>query len=426
MTTVLSNKDFQGHVGAQFFGAFNDNLFKQLILFLAARKLFPGEDQQGIAFAVFALPFVLLSGLAGDLSERYSKRSIIVGMKVWEIALMVLGTWALQSMSWPFMLTLLFLMGAQSAFFGPSKYGVIPEIVPRDQLLKANGLVSMTTFLSLLLGQALAGPMLDSFGDQLWVSGVACVIIAVVGTLASMRIRPLAAVAPQTVIHRNLFSSVFKSMAELRRDPRLMPILMLNSMFWFTGGVIQQAITGLGADAYLAIPEDQNIKLSFLMITLAVAIMAGSLSVPRLRRVLRISQMVRIGSWSMFIAMTAITILTTALPGTQAAYIGCHILLAVLGFTGAFFAVPVQTFLQEAPPEGERGKAFAVNNFLNFLLIFGAGIFYMGASALKLHPGLTSAVAALLMCGVMVSVRQHVTAMDAPPSAAASAGPSPA
>lgn len=412
MKSVLSNKDFQGHVGAQFFGAFNDNLFKQLILFLAARKLFPDSDQQGVAFAAFALPFVLFSGLAGDLSERFSKRTIIVWMKVWEIALMGFGVWALQAMSWPFMLTLLFLMGAQSAFFGPSKYGVIPEIVEKDALLKANGVVSMTTFLSILLGQALAGPLLDGFGDDLWISGLACVVIAVVGTLMAARIRPLPPAAPNTHIHRNLFSSVFKSMAELRRDPRLMPVLVLNSMFWFTGGVIQQAITGLGGARYLAIPDDENIKLSLLMVTLALAIMAGSLAVPRLRRVLRTSQMVRIGAWSMLGAMSAAYLLIAALPGTATAYWGTHALLAVLGFTGAFFAVPVQTFLQDAPPEGERGKAFAVNNFLNFLLIFLAGGFYLGASALSIPPALASAIAAALMCGLLVYVGAHVRAMD--------------
>src|SRR5687768_4540923 len=75
---LLRSRSFLGLTLAQFLGAFNDNLFKQLILFLAARELFPGEDQQGIAFTVFALPFVLWSGLAGDLSERFSKRTIVV------------------------------------------------------------------------------------------------------------------------------------------------------------------------------------------------------------------------------------------------------------------------------------------------------------------------------------------------------------
>src|SRR5688572_25108911 len=95
-------RSFWHLVGAQFFGAFNDNLFKQIILFLAANLLFPGEDKQGMASAVFALPFVLFSGLAGDLSERYSKRSIIVWAKVWEIGIMALGILAFLWLHWGF------------------------------------------------------------------------------------------------------------------------------------------------------------------------------------------------------------------------------------------------------------------------------------------------------------------------------------
>ena len=64
------NRSFLGFLGAQFLGAFNDNLYKQIVLLLAAGTLFPGEDKQGLAFAIFALPFVIFGGLAGEVSER--------------------------------------------------------------------------------------------------------------------------------------------------------------------------------------------------------------------------------------------------------------------------------------------------------------------------------------------------------------------
>ena len=158
-------KSFHALVGTQFLGAFNDNLFKQLMLLLAASYLFQGRDLQGLAFAIFSLPFVLFSGIAGDLSERFSKRTIIVQMKVAEIAVLLLGVIAFVFLSWPFMLVVLFLMGMQSAIFGPSKYGVIPELIPAGRLLRANGMIAMTTFMAILLGQAFAGPLLDGFGE---------------------------------------------------------------------------------------------------------------------------------------------------------------------------------------------------------------------------------------------------------------------
>ena len=186
-------RSFRAHLSAQFFGAFNDNLFKQLILFLAARQLFPGEDKQGIAFAVFALPFVLLSGPAGALSERLSKVSIVRAMKLLEIAIMLAGALALQLRSWPAMLLVLFVMGAQSAIFGPAKYGVVPEMVSRNYLLRANGQLTMTTFISIILGQALAGPLLDQFGDRLWITGTWCLVFAMIGSFSAWLIRPPAA-----------------------------------------------------------------------------------------------------------------------------------------------------------------------------------------------------------------------------------------
>lgn len=415
MSSVLSNRSFRGHVGAQYFGAFNDNLFKQLILFLAARVLFPGEDQQGLAFAVFSLPFILFSGVAGDLSERLSKRRIIVAMKWAELGIMLLGALALQLQSWPFMLVVLFVMGAQSAFFGPAKYGVIPELVEPRQLLSANGLITMTTFLAILTGQALAGPLLDGFGDQLWITGAVCTLFAAVGIGFATRIRPLEAVAPATPIHLNPFSGILASIRELRADDaRVVPMLIMNSLFWFNGGVLQQAVTGIADAEGLAIPLDQNWKISLLLVTLAVSIIAGSVAVPLIARRVARGRLIIIGAVAMVAMQLAVAAVVSLLGGSSAAYLMTHVALAVLGFTGAFFAVPVQTFLQSAPSEGARGKAFAVNNFLNFTFIFLGGVWYLVlVGTLSLPPGWVSAGAGLVQLAVVYHYRAAALAVRA-------------
>ena len=407
---LASNRSFQGHVGAQFFGAFNDNLFKQLILFLAARELFPGEDKQGLAFAVFSLPFVLFSGIAGDLSERLSKRSIVVAMKVAEIGIMVVGALALQLRSWPAMLVVLFVMGSQSAFFGPAKYGIIPELVGKRRLLSANGLISMTTFLAILFGQAAAGPLLDRYGSRLWVTGAWCVGFAVIGTAVAMLIRPLRPLRPKLRIRP--FGSVMETIRELRTDPRVFPVLIVNALFWFNGGVVQQALVGLGAEGYLDIPKDENWRLSLLLVALATSIILGSLAVPVVAKAIRPGKLVAFGAFAMLICQGALAVMVTTL-GADAYYPAIGV-VAVLGFTGAFFAVPVQTFLQDAPAEGTRGKTFAVNNFLNFLFIFLAGGFYMASSKLKLHPGVAAAAAAAIMCLVVVIHGKSVLSIRRP------------
>jgi len=157
---LFKDRSFWGVVITQFLGAFNDNLYKQLMLLMAipgVGALIQG-DRQGWATTVFSLPFVLLSSTAGYLADRYSKSQIITICKIAEIAITLLavtafwfygnigdyGTW-----------TVLVLMGTHSAFFGPSKYGILPELFRDKYLPRANGLILMTTFLAIIFGSRL-------------------------------------------------------------------------------------------------------------------------------------------------------------------------------------------------------------------------------------------------------------------------------
>src|SRR5438132_6243672 len=160
---LFRDRSFWGMTATQFLGAFNDNLFKQLMLLLAipvgaaaAQK----ADQQGLAMMVFSLPFVLFSGFAGYLSDRYSKRTVIVACKIAEIGIMLLGVVAFRAYGWTGyagLLLVLWFMGTHSAFFGPGKYGILPELFRERDLPRANGVILMTTFLAIIFGTASAG-----------------------------------------------------------------------------------------------------------------------------------------------------------------------------------------------------------------------------------------------------------------------------
>lgn len=412
-------RSFRHLVGAQFFGAFNDNLFKQLILFLAANLLFPGEDKQGLAFAVFALPFVLFSGVAGDLSEKHSKRTIIVQAKVAEIVIMALGVVAFLLQSWAMLLGVLFIMGLQSAFFGPSKYGVLPELVPPTRLMRANGTIAMTTFLSVLLGQALAGPLMDNFGDRLWVPGLTCVGFAVLGTWFAVRMGPLSPQKPNLSLVRlgpvpSPFGTLLSTMKMLARQEGLMRLVVLYSIFWFNGGVIQQAILGLGEPAYLNVVEGEKALLSYLLVTLAVSIIAGSVAAPRLAPRLGTPRMVFGGALLMGVAQLAVLLLGPVVSREAGGLYLAHIIFAFMGFCGAFFVVPVQTYMQSAPPPGMRGQTWAVNNFMNFLFIFLGGVYYLLARhrALDIGPAWAQAIAGGVMLLYVLWVRRDIARMN--------------
>ncbi len=409
---------FRCLVGAQFFGAFNDNLFKQLILFLSASFLFPGEDKQGLAFAAFALPFVLFSGIAGDLSERFSKRSIILSMKVFEIGIMALGVYAFYIRNWHFLLAVLFVMGVQSAFFGPSKYGVIPELVSSRSLLKANGTIAMTTFLSILLGQALAGPLMDFFQEGLWLPGAACVVFAIVGTVFARGMAPLQPKRPKLKIKfllgiiPNPFGSLFATIGNLKRARGLMNIVILHSLFWFNGGVIQQAIVGMGEPAYLDVGPGEKRLLSFVLVTLALSIMAGSMIAPRVARRIGAGKCVLLGTCFLTVAQLELLSIGTIFDGREGLLVA-HALFAYVGFFGAFFVVPVQSYLQHGPPEGTRGQTFAVNNFMNFFFIFLGGVYYILARNVlyDVGPVLAQSRAGLCLFAAMLLNWKHLKEM---------------
>ncbi|MBI3865557.1 MAG: MFS transporter, partial [Planctomycetia bacterium] len=146
--SLWRDRSFLGMTATQFLGAFNDNLFKQVVLLMCidfARQQ-GTRDLQPRAQELFALPFVLFSGFAGFLSDRISKRRIVVICKMVEMAIVCLGTWALSSGSLAAVFVVLFLLGTHSGFFGPSKFGILPELVREQNLPSANGLFLMTTF----------------------------------------------------------------------------------------------------------------------------------------------------------------------------------------------------------------------------------------------------------------------------------------
>lgn len=408
-------RDFRALLGAQFLGAFNDNLFKQLVLLLAAGTLFPGRDLQGFAFAIFSLPFVLFSGVAGDLSERHSKRTIIVQMKVAEIAIMALGIAALMSLNWHFLLVVLCIMGTQSAIFGPPKYGVIPEIVEPGGLVRANGNIAMTTFLAALAGQALAGPLMDAFGPQvaqprLWMPGVVCVGLAVLGTVFAARMRPLPPLRPDLKIGKSPFGQLPATIRMLRADRGLFGMVVLYSMFWFNSALINQAINGMGLPGYLDVPADGKTELSLLLASVSVGIILGSAVAPRLARRFPLSRLVWGGGLTMLVLQCLLLLIGPVLGRHNGGSWFAGVVLCLVGVAGAVFVVPVQSYLQDAPPPGKRGQTFAVNNFMNFLCMFLAGLVYMVGVA-ALGPTGAQLVGAAAMLFTLWWVRRAVGAM---------------
>lgn len=393
----LATASFGGFLATQFFGAFNDNLFKQLLLLLSLPVAVAaggagvdagadqGGDMQGVATIVFGLPFVVFGGLAGFLADRFSKRRIIVASKIAEIVVMALGVIAFFATPWIGFIGLwvvLFLMGLQSTFFGPGKYGILPEMLRREQLPKANGLVMMTTFIAIIIGTGVAGPVKDALvpsgmarydaAQALWIGSFVCVGIAVVGTITSLAIARVRPAEPNGKLTAGGLG-IPKVMRDLlRRDKPLVLALMASCVFWLIAGLAIQAVNSLGKIQL----ELSDTKTSLMVTLISIGIAVGGVGAGWLTRKTSSNTVIRIGSWGVILwsSLLAITI-----PGTGhlLGFGGSIVVLVLLGASAAFFAIPIQVFLQARPPETLKGRMMAVMNQANFLAIVMAGVAYI-------------------------------------------------
>src|SRR5881296_3632661 len=180
-----------GLLAAQCLGAFNDNVYKMVVSLLAVNAAVSaggGSGALSLISVIFILPFFLFSGYAGHAADAYSKRTVLVVTKAFEIGAMGLGFFAFLSGRIELMLGVLFLMALQATFFSPAKYGILPELLPDKDLSRANGLLEMSTFVAIVAGTALGSYMLAVWNSDLWVVGAAVLAIAVVGTATSFAI----------------------------------------------------------------------------------------------------------------------------------------------------------------------------------------------------------------------------------------------
>jgi MFS family permease len=409
------NRDpsFWGMAVTQFLGAFNDNLFKQLVLLLAtptAAELAAGNatDIQGIAQIVFAASFLIFSGVAGYLSDRYSKRPVVILSKVAEIGVMLLGMLGFlyyQQFGVTGLLVVLFLMGTQSAFFGPSKYGILPEMLrPRD-LPRANGIFLMLTFLAIIFGTAAAGYLLTHTSGRIWMGSMVCVGIAVVGTLTTFLVRQVPAAQPN--LHYGGVSSWGISGDILRllgRDRQLMWAIVVVSMFWMIGGIVQQTVNALGKTQLQLADNQTSILAASIGVGIAVGCaLGGYLSRGRVSRGVVVT-----GATGLFL-----TLVLMALPGGQnhhlLGYRGSIPTLIVMGVFTGMFIVPVQVALQSRPPRGEKGRMIATMNQFSWIGIIVGAVLYQACILVLDATGWPRssifAVAAALMLPVVILYR---------------------
>jgi acyl-[acyl-carrier-protein]-phospholipid O-acyltransferase/long-chain-fatty-acid--[acyl-carrier-protein] ligase len=424
---LLADRSFWGMTLTQFLGAFNDNVYKQTLLLLfaavptkfdAAGQVAGTTDLQGAGSFLFALPFIFFSGLAGYLSDRFSKPRVIWLCKIAEVGIMLVGValfllydrmgMSLQMAA--IFSIVLFLMGSHSAFFGPGKYGILPELFHERDLPQANGIILMTTFLAIIFGTTLAGQLMDAFPRDLWVIGGVCVGIALLGVGSSLLVRGLPACQPQLRLTMTHLTVSREMRTLLKSDAPLHLALWMSSIFWMAGAMVLLGVNSLGENQF-EIPKTWT---SLLWAAVSGGIAAGSLLSGLLSRGRFHVGLLKTGAWGLFVSLVAMT-LPGGSSGQLLGYWGSFVCLIALGIFTGMFAVPLQVLMQMRPPPELKGQMIATMNLLNWSGIVLGGILYQVITwlleALGWPPSYSFGIMALMLGGVAVFYRPQEVAL---------------
>jgi acyl-[acyl-carrier-protein]-phospholipid O-acyltransferase/long-chain-fatty-acid--[acyl-carrier-protein] ligase len=396
---TLRRPGLQPFLWTQFLGAFNDNLFKIVVSMLVVQGVTAASAGRNLSLVggIFILPFLLFSGYAGQLADVYSKRSVLIITKSLEIVATTLGLLAFLLGRLELMYAVLFLIALQATFFSPAKYGILPEVLPDRDLSRANGLLEMSTFVAIVAGTAIGSFLFDVWKDRLWMIGVVVLGVALGGTASSFGIPRVAAAAPGTRIRVNPWGEIADGLTRLRRDRVLWLTVIGISYFWFLGALLQLVMVLFGGQVLKL--DDRWIGL--LTACAAVGIGLGSLVAGRLSGDKVELGLAPIGSIGMGVFAIVLSRCTHS-------FWAAAFNLAVVGFFGGLFAVPLNALLQQRSGGQEKGRLMATNNFLNMVaILFASGALWLCSDGLGLTPDriiLTFGVLTLLSSVYVLSV----------------------
>jgi len=376
--SLLNKRRFLPYFVTQALGAFNDNLYKNaLLLFITFGGISAQSDSAlltNLAAGLFILPFFLFSPIAGQIADKLEKSQLIRWVKGLEVIIMALAAAAILLNNIWLMMALLFLMGLQSAIFGPVKFALLPQQLKDEELVGGNALVEMGTFLAILTGTITAGIFFDFEQGKYWIAG-AVIAFAVLGLLSSQFIPHAPANDPSLKINWNPFTELVNTIKQARKDRSVYLSIIAISWFWFIGASYLTQFPNFARD-YLG-GSTQVVTLLLTLFSLGVAI--GSLLCEKLSGHKIELGIVPIGSLGMsifgidlYFSVNSIQVVNdmSAIAFIQQADNWRLMFdIAMVSAFGGLFVVPLQALIQHRSEEKNRAQIIAANNVLNAIFM---------------------------------------------------------
>jgi acyl-[acyl-carrier-protein]-phospholipid O-acyltransferase / long-chain-fatty-acid--[acyl-carrier-protein] ligase len=356
-----STRGFWSLFVTQFQGAFSDNMLKTLVVFMMLGLNVPSAEKNRIGewvLALFTLPFILFSMAGGHLADRYSKRSVMIGVKVFEMGVMAFALVGFALKNLHMLLAGVFMMGVHSAIFGPSKYGSLPEQLPTKRLSWGNGLIELGTFVAIIMGIVAAGELADRFGNRQMLSGVILISLAGFGFLCSLGVQRIPAADPKHVFEPNFIKDLWIRTKAIRQDRTLKLSVIGNTYFWFVAALLSLNLFFYGSDVLKA----SDNQISLLNGALALGIGLGSVAAGFLSGNKIEIGLIPLGAAGLSIACAGLFFVHS--------FVLALLWLGLLGFTGGFFTVPISALIQHRPHPEKKGEVIAAANLLSSVGVF--------------------------------------------------------
>jgi acyl-[acyl-carrier-protein]-phospholipid O-acyltransferase / long-chain-fatty-acid--[acyl-carrier-protein] ligase len=351
----------------QFQGAFSDNALRWLVIFpVLASVVMSDAEKDGFAShasLLFAIPFLLFSTIGGWMADRFSKRSVMIGVKIGEIAIMLFAAFALKLENQTLQLTAICMMGVHSTFFAPAKYGIMPEVLPHHELSAGNGLLELLTFVGIILGTFTGGMLAEKLiHHEVW-SGVMLAAIALIGLLTSLGIAKVPAADPGKRFNWNIPGEIRSSLRLMKADRDLWRANWGNTAFFFVATLVQINLALFAQKVFHLKPTEQ----AWLQAALSLGIGIGSMAAGKLSR-----GSIEYGLIPLGAGLMALAGLILGWPGMPMS--GFAAGLMILGIGGGLFIVPLVSVLQHRPSPLIKGAVQGAASWLSWVGIAAAAM----------------------------------------------------
>ena len=386
---LLGTRRFLPMFITQFFGALNDNVYKQALLLVITygwiqQQTADVSTLNNLAALLFILPYFIFSATAGQIADKYERSRLVRYLKISEIIIMILATVGFLIGNLWLLLLALFLLGTHSTFFGPIKYAILPEILKPNELMSGNALFQSGTSMAILIGMILGGAVISlSQGNLVWISSTV-LIIAVLGYISSTFILKQKVNPNNIQVDWNFFRTSFQTLKYAKSLPLIFTILLGNSWYWFYGATYLTQIPQL-TQQYLY--GNENV-VSLLLTFFSVGIGVGSLLCRKIGGTEVNIKMVPIGAIGLTVVALYLAASISFVPThtgellsltevfhQHASYYHVMIAITLLGISGGFYIVPLYAMMQAYSPCSHRARVVAANNILNAIFMVTSAIF---------------------------------------------------